>query len=236
MKKMYAILIVVLFLAACSDPHNTRLPTDISKWDETIKPSQEKLTSDERTALADYYLRHTIEPSKGRPFGVKAEPIPEGMTIGKAIEEQRNILAKQQAKEALKEKMIKEREQVQKQIDSVLTVVLLDKKRAVDPHGINRGLNITLGFENNDSKDIAGIKGTGLFADMFGDTISENSLAYDKTITAGKSATWTGNINQFSTGYSKLKDAKPDKIKFKFIPERIVFTDGTKLVVLKDKD
>ena len=97
--KKSSILCCILLLAACGDPHDTRVPADISKWRNTVRPSLQKLTPDEQALFAQYARRHTILADEVGLYGDKADPIPDGMTIGKAIKEQRDYIAKQQASE-----------------------------------------------------------------------------------------------------------------------------------------
>ncbi len=97
--KIFCVLCCTLLLAACGDPHDTKVPTDISKWSTTVKPSLQKLTPEERILFSQFTIRHIAEAAGGS-MGNKTDPIPEGMTIGKAIEEQRNYVARQQAKES----------------------------------------------------------------------------------------------------------------------------------------
>jgi hypothetical protein len=102
--RIFSIFCFALLLVACSDPHDTKVPTDISKWSTSVKPALQKLTPDEKVLFTDYVRRHTIGAAEGGLIGDKADPIPEGMTIGKAIEEQRNYIAQQQVKESAQTK------------------------------------------------------------------------------------------------------------------------------------
>lgn len=86
-------------LAACGDPHDTKVPADISKWRDTVKPSLQKLTPEEQALFTQYVRRHTIMAAEVGLYGDKVDPIPEDMTIGRAIAEQRSYIAKEQAKE-----------------------------------------------------------------------------------------------------------------------------------------
>jgi hypothetical protein len=106
--RIFSVFCFALLLAACGDPHDTKVPADISKWRDTVKPALQKLKPDEQALFAQYVRRHTIVAGEVGLFGDKADPIPEDMTIGKAIEEQRNYIALQQAKES-KEKTGKDK-------------------------------------------------------------------------------------------------------------------------------
>jgi hypothetical protein len=106
--KIFSIFCLALLLVACGDPHDTKVPADISKWRDTVKPSLQKLTPDEQALFTQYVRRHTILAGEVGLYGDRADPIPENMTIGKAIEEQRSYIALQQAKES-KEKTRKDK-------------------------------------------------------------------------------------------------------------------------------
>jgi len=88
--RMFSVFCFSLLLVACGDPHDTKVPADISKWRDTVKPALQKLTPDEQALFTQYVRRHTIGEAEGGLIGGKADPIPEGMTIGKAIAEQRS--------------------------------------------------------------------------------------------------------------------------------------------------
>jgi hypothetical protein len=83
----YTIAILLLVASVgCSNPKNTKIPQDLAKID-TIKASVDKLTPEEKELFGSYLMMRmlgTAGPNKG---------IPAGMTIGKAIEEQRAFLA-----------------------------------------------------------------------------------------------------------------------------------------------
>jgi hypothetical protein len=98
--RIFSTLCLGLLLAGCSgDPHDTGVPADISKWSTSVKPALQKLAPDEQALFTQYVRRHTIGAAEGGANGDKADAIPEGMTIGKAIAEQRNYLARQQVKQ-----------------------------------------------------------------------------------------------------------------------------------------
>ena len=89
-------LCLVALLAACGDPRDTRVPADISKWSTIVKPALQKLPHEDQVLFADYVRRHTVGATGGL-IGDKTYPMPEDLTIGKAIEEQRDYVARQQA-------------------------------------------------------------------------------------------------------------------------------------------
>lgn len=239
------ILACILIAAGCSNPKNTVLPTDIDKM-SSIKPVMEKLAPDEKELLTGYLMRHAMSVAANGMFGIKAEPVPEGMTIGKAIEEQSQFVAKQKAKEAeekaLKEKLKAEQEKALSAMrDAVVVAVVSKKSTAETGYGgtvIDEHLAVTFGYENKSGKDIAGVKGTVDIEDLFGDHLVGFNISNDTTIKAGGTATWTGG-RSLKYGMNNAKDRKflelpDDKYKVIWRPAMVVFSDGTKLTAPKD--
>lgn len=236
----FVVLGLVAVLAGCSNPKGTVLPTQIDKMD-TIKPAMEKLSVDDRQLVTAYVMRHTLGTSLGGLFGVKADPIPEGMTIGKAIDEQRAFAAKAAAddaqEKALKEKMNAEREKAMDAMRKVVTVALLSKKIDVERgySGIvmDEKLVVSFGYKNNSDKDIAGVKGTVDVKDLFGDQLAGFNISNDNTIKAGTTSTWTGSrsvkYGLNTTNDRKFAELGDDKFHIVWNPKIVVFTDGTKL-------
>ncbi len=230
-------LIVVLFalsIAACSNPQDKVIPTDMSKWETDLKPSVEKLGEEDKKVFTAYLMRAKL----GETFGGKK--MPDGITIGKAIEEQKRWADEQAKREAeakaLKEKLEQERATLRKQVDEMLTVTVvqlkLEKGSFESGNIIDRQL-IKLGFQNKGTKDIMGIKGEVKFIDIFDKEVASVLFSYDGGLKAGTSSTWTGsrNYNQFLQEHKALANLKEGKYKTRFEPEIIVFADGSKLVV-----
>lgn len=243
MRPNVVLTLCLVALAACSGPKDTPLPRELDKM-ETIKPSMEKLSPEERELVAGYVMRHTIGAKIGAMFGGKEGPgIPEGMTIGKAIEEQRKFktdAALEEAKQqALKAKLLAEREAVLKPMRDAITVTLISK--TINPEYGRSGilmdefLVVTFGYKNNTEKDIAGVKGYISVKDLFDDEISGFLVSNDNTIKAGETITWTGSRTvKYAFGNNKdrkLALLEDDKFKVTWDPKVIVFKDGTTLKV-----
>lgn len=242
MRKKLIIPFTVFVLMGCSQPRDTPVPRELDKL-VSIKPALEKLSEEERGLFAGYVARHTISAAMNNLFGgkVASEPgIPPGVTVGSAIDEQRQFLAQAAAEEAkkkaLKEKLEAERQAALKALRDAVTVTVVSKKlQAERMEGmlLDEKLVVTLGYQNNTDKDIAGIKGTMVFKDLFDADISSLSVSNDSTLKAGESATWTGHRSvRFAFGPNddrKLAAVEEGKYKVIWEPETIVFSDGTKL-------
>lgn len=242
----WLLLLACAALVACSQPLDTPVPKEIEKL-ESIKPALDKLSPQERELFAGYVMRHTVGAKLGALFGGKdAGGIPDGMTIGRAIEEQRKFKADFELAEAreraLKEKLKAERDLAVAKMRDVVTVTLVSKElkpergyggRIMDEH-----LVVTFGYKNNGEKDIAGVKGKISIRDLFGDEVTGFQVSNDETLRAGATSTWTGSRSvMYAAGRHgndrKFAELADDKFKLQWEPQVIVFNDGSQLTVPK---
>ncbi len=88
-----------------------------------------------------------------------------------------------------------------------------------------------IGFQNKTSKDMIGVKGVATLADLFGDPISVINISYDHPIPAGQTMVWDAetSFNQFLPKDVKVRDTPFERIQFSFVPQTILFADGSKL-------
>lgn len=236
MKKTTITIALALLLAGCNGAKNTEIPTDIQNLD-SIKTAVDKLEPEERELVAGYVLRHTL----GAAFGDKTAGIPPGVTIGKAIDEQRDFLAQKKIEEAkqaaLKAELEARKEAAMKQMRDAVTVTLVSKAIEVERgySGIvtDEQFAVSFGYKNNTDKAIAGVKGYVSIKDLFGDEISGFALSNDDTIEPGSSMTWLGSRSvKYAVGNNndrKLAELDDTKYKVVWEPQVIVFTDGSKL-------
>ena len=236
MKKQFiATLFALTFVVAgCSDPKNKVIPSDMSKWDTDLKPAVEKLSEEEKKLFAGYVMRAKM----GEVFGGKG--VAEGTTIGQGIEQQKKWVQEQEAKEAeqraLKEKVEKERAALKQQINGAVTVAVVDlhlRKGSMESGDFEDKQIIKLALENKGQKDIAGIKGTIKFIDIFDKEVGSISFGYDDGIKAGATASWSGSrrYNQFLEEHKAIANLQPGKYRTVFEPEAIVYVDGTKIIM-----
>jgi hypothetical protein len=229
-------LAIIPVLLSCSDPRDTVLPKDLSKPD-TLKPVLEKLSQEERDLLAGYMVRHTMGTALGSAFGVKPEPVPEGITVRKAIDEQRTVVEKNRAEEAArkaaKEKAEAERQALAAEMAQVLAVRLIDvrlHKATFRDFDVENYINFAFEFQNKGTKGITGVKGSAIFKDRFGDKIAELPLKVEENMPAGKNVTvkLQKRYNQFRAEDQQLAAVDPSSTSFVLAPEVVLFADGTK--------
>jgi hypothetical protein len=226
----------LVLCVGCGDPKNTALPQDLSKM-ESIKPAVEKLKPEDRDLLAGYIVRHGVGAAIGNAFGVKQEAIPAGMTIGKAINDQREFAAKQaaeaEAKKAAEQKAEADRKALADQMAQVLGSSLKSislHKATFENFDVENYVKLGIEFQNKGTKTIIGIKGTATFRDQFGDAISSAHLKLDINLKPGQIVTQMlqKNFNQFMEQDKKLASASAATTKLELVPEVILFSDGSK--------
>lgn len=228
------ILVLSAALAACSGPKSTPIPTDPSKWD-TLASSSKRLSDDDRRLLATYLMRMGV----GAAFGNSKVSVPPGTTIGDAIDAQSKFEADQKEAEvqaaAVKSKADAQLAQRAARLKQAATVVLTNLSvlsKNYDAGRYSDRLALTFAIMNRTGKAISGVKGVTVFDDQFGAEISRMSLSMDEDVAPNSTRTIEGygkDINQFEADDQKLATTPFSKIKATFIPEMIVFADGSKL-------
>lgn len=230
--KAYTLLaagVISASLVACGDSKSTLIPSDMSKWDTELAETAKKLPEEEKRLFAGYMIRAKM----GEALGGKG--IPPGTTIGDAIAEQKKFVEAQekQAAEsaALKAKIEKQRQEARQQINGAITVAVTRLKLLEVAY--SKQQVIQLGFQNNGTRDIAGVKGAMKFIDMFDKEVGEITFSYTDGVKAGGTGSWVGSrrYNEFIPEHRAIAGLQEGQYKAVFEPEMVVFSDGTKLAV-----
>lgn len=234
MKKYAGLIFLAFMLVACSNPHDTVIPSDVAAWDKELAPAIKKLPDAEREKVAQYLMRAKM----GEVFGGKG--LAPGTTIGQALSAQDKWEKEQEAKRveeaALKQKLEKDRAAAIAQLTKAVTATLLSKREI--PHDFSSGRisdyqQFRIGIQNNTEKPIAGVSGEIKFIDVFDKEIGAVNFRITENIAPGATATWVGgrDYNQYLAEHRAVWNAEDGKYKTKFIPEAVVFKDGTKLAM-----
>lgn len=87
-------------------------------------------------------------------------------------------------------------------------------------------------YENTGETDIRAVTGVVYFMDLFRRPIKHVTLTHDDILRSGQIAVDSGKsleINQFSDEDQWLAVTPRENIVFEFVPQAIIFTDGTLL-------
>ena len=233
MKRAILVVACVLSLAACSSK-GTVIPQDPAKWNQ-LKDATKQLSDTDRRLFAIYMARVSVA---GALAGGKPN-IPAGMTIGQAIEDQKKFEADQAKSETdaaiLRAKVAAQRAAAEAALNRVALITLVSKTyvpKDIYRERFNDNLAMVLAIKNNSAKDIAGIKGTLRFEDMFGAEIKTVSLSFDGGVKAGQTVStsdYSLELNQFEQSDTQVAQTDLAKMKVTFHPEMIVFADGSKM-------
>lgn len=242
MKKNIVLAVILSSaLTGCwqSDPKRTVLSSDISTWkaDSSLEAAVNKLNDEDKRLLSAYAVRATM----GQAFG--GAGIPQGSTIGSAIEAQKAWEeAQRQAKaqqDALAAEVQKKQLESLKEMNSALTTSLL--KFAYVPADISKqqysdSFEVQIAFKNNTQDKVIGVRGVVVFKDVFGETIKRINLSNDRDIQAGATVIYDGTMdyNQFMDEDIKLRNTDKSKLIFEWIPDIYLFDGGKKLEMPKN--
>jgi hypothetical protein len=231
-----ALLIVIAALSGCSKPTDAVIPSDFASWEKDLVPHLQKLSEADREKVAAYLIR----AKAGEVFGGKG--LPPGTTIGQAIEGQKKFeieeAAKRAEEEALKKKLEQERTAAMEQLNKAVTVTLLEKKEVPKNYDAGRysaHQEFRVGIQNNSDKPVIGVAGEIKFIDVFDKEVGSVIFKASEAIEPGKTITWTGErkYNEFIDKHRAVWNLQSGKYTTKFVPEAVVFKDGTKFEVPK---
>jgi len=241
-------LLVVLtgVLVACSKPYDTVIPSDMSAWDKELAPVVKELSDEDRKLFSAFVARAKIAE-----VFAKGEGIPFGMTVGDAIEAQKKwemeLAAKEAEERALRERKAKEEAELKAQLEAkraetikaiqeAVTVTLVSKKELPVNYDVRRYSEyqqFNIGLQNNGDKTIAGVSGELEFVDLFDKVVGSVTFRITETIRPGGSHVWIGgrDYNQFLDRHRAVWNLEPGQYTTRFIPESVVFADGSRLVM-----
>lgn len=230
----FLVLFSLLLAVACtSNPHNLKI-TDTNKdsFMEQLKDSK-GLTVEEIGLLASFQIRRGAV----KAFGGSDVPIV-GKTVGDLISDERKLQAEAKAKEEEQKKLAAEAkakaDALTAQLRNAISLTVFDKGfQPSNPMGGSFQDYITLKcvYENKSDKDIRAFRGRVQFTDLFGKEIFMTNLTISDPIKAGEKATWSGSIkyNQFLANQQELRNAEMANMKIVWLPDSVLFADGTSL-------
>jgi hypothetical protein len=230
----FAVVLFCSFLAlSCSENvKNKKINEETMEKDMQAIRDSKQLSDEETRLLAAYIVRSKL----ASVFG--GAGLPKDKTVGQMIDEQRNWEEEQKLKEAeqkrLAEEAAKEEARLAEQLRTTVQVAVY--KKSFSASDWQRGQYedyISLGFvfKNLTNKDIRGFTGTVIFNDIFDKEIAKTNLSIDEVLPAGKTVRWQGQrkYNQFDSEDKKLANTDLNNLKIVWMPEKVLFTDGTKI-------
>lgn len=214
------LLIIVNFVPSCSSPLDKPYKKD--NLEEDVIELKKSLSEDEFEMLKGYIVLKSLNDDKML-----------GKTYGDLLDEAKKLREELQLKEEeekkLAEKAKAEEAERIKRLGGALTVSLFEK--GFTEHNYQEYITYKVAFENKTDKDIKAFTGKIIFNNLFDKEILTTNLTYDDGVPANSTKNWNGqtDFNQFSDRDRRLKNKDLDDLKVNWIPEKIIFKDGSTL-------
>jgi hypothetical protein len=228
--------VVVLMLpgVGCSkDPHKLKIT------DQNKDSFMEQLKDTKGLTLEEFGLLTSFQMRRAAAAALKTtEPPIVGKTVGEVIAEERKLQTDAKAKEEEQKRLAAEAkakaDAMAAQMREAIALTVFDKGfTPSNPIGGRFEDYITLkcAYENKSGRDVRAFTGSVQFTDLFGKEIFTTHLTISDPIGAGQKSTWEGAIkyNQFIGTHQALRNASLDNMKIVWLPDEILFADGSKL-------
>jgi hypothetical protein len=213
-------LSLTLLLAGCSNPLNYRV-SKLTK-DESAD-LHAVLTADQSAELDEWIARHTAGGAA----------LPADVTVDKALKDQEDWLAKQQADKAKAAKIQERRMEAfaakQRELTSLMSIALLSKTNKVLPDD-RKFVAMDLQYANKTDKDIQAVQGRVNLVNIYGEPVITFDWSYNRPITSQHTVVEHNAGFVIDTSVEpqvQLWDTDYDKMKFTFEIKTIKFKDGT---------
>lgn len=215
MKNITITSVVCLLLLSCSSPLNKKYNEETLSEDAKEIKEKGGLTEEDAQTLAGWIVRAKLNDKK-----LDNKTYREILMEAKDYKNEQDLLAK-------KAKL--EEEEKKQRLGATLTVAMYDK--GYQEYDYQKFLTYSLAFENKSQKDIRAFKGSLTINDLFDSEIKSINLTIDEPIAAGEihRGTYTSDYNRFMDEDTRLRNKEMDDLKIVWIPEKIIFEDGTTL-------
>ena len=245
--KLIPTILLVICLAACSDPKDIVLGQEPLKQILEKPDAFKRLSESDRSILVGYLMAQQM----GRAFGGASAPDNvTGKTVGEVLtaatrwragmeEIAKAELQRKSERDARKAQAKSERETIMTRIAAQVTVSVVDKKvipKNPDRFQFNEYLKIDFDVRNKSDKVIRQLKGSVVFADAVGDILGSLNVDFDKPIAAGQTVRTNTDggwkLNQFMNGsVEKIATRDFSAMRATFEPTSIALDGGEVLRV-----
>ena len=219
MKKIILLLSAFLIIS-CSNPLNRKY--DEAKMEEDGKAIKEsgKLDEEDAKLLAGWILRSKFN-------GTNLV----GKTYNEILDDAKDYKKQQ---EELAEKAKKEKQERISRYNKAITFTVFDKgfhKADIMNSDFDDKISFDIAIQNKTGKEIKAIKGPLAFYDLFGEALYSANYTQDDPIKPNEvyKTQITLDYNQFDDKLKFLKDKDVKDLKFEYVPEKIIFADGSEL-------
>ncbi|MFA9439666.1 hypothetical protein ACDA63_08525 [Uliginosibacterium sp. sgz301328] len=229
-----ALLLLCCFLSACAGPKDVAIPANPALWQSELSGVFQRLSEDERVLLAGFLTRARIGEGFGR-LGV-----PRDITVGRAIQNERDYLERTAQATAEREAALQQRaalrQTIIERINSVVAVQVDDvrvqqgnarRKRTADLQ------QVWLTLHNQGQVPIRSVVGEAILLDTKGTEVARIGFRSSTQIAPGQSVSWHGErvFDSSLPGHQALTKLRRGQYATRFDPSSVAFADGSQLSV-----
>jgi hypothetical protein len=223
----------MFLVVACGNPREAVIPADARLWDTEFRPTIERLPQSERSVLVAYLARVK------QAAALSGQPIPSGITVGQAIDEQRGYEQTQASTQATavaaQLRLDQERRDLDRRAAEVLGVSLVNKR--IVPADFASGSRTELGIlsfelQNRANQPIARLAGTIRLTDGFAGDLAAVRVDGVGPIAPGDTLPWETSVvlDLQSNAGQRIRNSEPSRLTATFTPDFLDLDDGTRLV------
>jgi hypothetical protein len=213
------------FMSIHKGPYDTHISTDPTAWDKELSQVIYQLPESDRTLLKNYLDNH----NPALPHSYKVEDVPLELSVGKAIQLQKEYLLSPQAlRDKATENKRKSYDEIQNRLNDSLFVTYLSKEQTNDDNLIA----ITYAIKNKTTQNIVGFQGTAIYHDKNGSILQSIDVEKSLTILANDTITITEKYKKDDlNNFDLLKNLDSHAIDCKFTILSISFLNGKQLTL-----
>ncbi|GJQ22125.1 MAG: hypothetical protein HBSIN02_24800 [Bacteroidia bacterium] len=226
------IVVLSAFVLSCENVKDKKISEATMEQDIQKIRDSKQLSDEEMKLLASYIIR----AKAGALFG--GSELSMDKTVGQMIEEQRKWETERKIEEEkqkqLAEEAAREEERLAELLRNAVSVALY--KKSLEKADYRSGVYsdyFLFGyvFKNLTKKTIRGFTGTIQFNDIFDKEIMKSNLSIDEPLAPNSTKRWQGTLdyNQFMDTHRKLANTDLENIKMVWLPDKVLFTDGTSI-------
>ena len=221
MKKLhYLAMALLLAMVSCSNVLNKQFNEDTVK--EDFEEISKTIDSNDLKLLMGSVFRLKFKKTDLST-----------MTYGEIMADGKKWKAEKE-KEAAEEKALaeeaarKEAERVKKLSETVVVTVF---EKGFEKANYKSYISMTFAIKNKTDKTIRALKGSVIFSNLFDEKIKEVNVVYDQPVSGKSVVNWEAYIkyNQFKDEDVSLKNKLLKDLKVSWVPEKVIFEDGTTL-------
>jgi|GEM_PF-5905689 len=231
MKILYKSIVMSIVIFSCSNPDSKKFYKISSVEEDTKMLVESKIWSHEDAELVESWI-FLLEGEGKSPSGKTYKQILKDAKEFEKKEKER--IETKNAKKKLEELKAKKEEQEKiKKFKNAVFFSLSDKKISkINEDYLGKDVIELIGHvENKSDKDIRALKGILHIYDIFGEEINSFELSVERTVKSKDTISVWYQIKRpyLQDWFNKLKEKKLEDLKYDFVPNKIIYTDGTEL-------